>query len=35
MNQNIKDRLKVIMDLERLNETNSEGCSMCGKKFTP
>ena len=34
MNQNVKDRLKVIMDLEKLNATNEEGCSVCGKKFT-
>jgi hypothetical protein len=34
MNKKGKDSLKVIMDLEMLNTTNAEGCSMCGKKFT-
>ena len=25
---------EVIMDLEMLNRTNSQGCKACGKKFT-
>lgn len=34
MNQNAQSRLKVIIDLEILNSTNTEGCASCGKKFT-
>jgi hypothetical protein len=25
---------KIIMDLQRLNETNAEGCLACGNKFS-
>jgi hypothetical protein len=27
-------RLKIIMDLERLNRSNAEGCPACGRKFS-
>jgi hypothetical protein len=29
-----KQRLKIIMDLERLNSSNAEGCPACGRKFS-
>ncbi len=29
-----KQRLKIIMDLERLNRSNAEGCPACGHKFS-
>lgn len=28
------DKQRFIMDLERLNRFNSEGCPACGKKFS-
>lgn len=35
MNHNdTRNRLKVIMDLEKLNATNARGCAACGRKFT-
>jgi hypothetical protein len=29
-----KNRLKTIIDLEKLNRFNDEGCPACGRKFT-
>ena len=29
-----KSRLKTIIDLEKLNSLNEEGCPACGRKFT-
>ena len=29
-----KRRLKTIIDLEKLNRLNEEGCPACGRKFT-
>ncbi len=29
-----KSRLKTIIDLEKLNSLNDEGCPACGGKFT-
>jgi hypothetical protein len=29
-----KNRLKTIIDLEKLNSLNEEGCPACGRKFT-
>ena len=29
-----KKRQKVIIDLEKLNTLNAEGCAACGRKFT-
>ena len=31
---NPKSDLKTIMDLEKLNTYNAEGCGACGRKFT-
>ena len=28
-----EDRQKFIIDLERLNTLNAEGCAACGRKF--
>ena len=28
-----KSRLKTIIDLEKLNRLNEEGCPACGRKF--
>ena len=28
-----KNRLKTIIDLEKLNSLNAEGCPACGRKF--
>ena len=33
MTQDIRNRLKVIMDREKLMSTNAEGCPACGRKF--
>lgn len=27
-------KLKILMDLEKLNTLNKEGCLACGRKFT-
>lgn len=27
-------RLKIILDLEKVNELNEEGCPACGNKFS-
>ena len=32
--ENPKLELKTIMDLEKLNTYNAEGCVACGRKFT-
>jgi hypothetical protein len=32
--ENPKSDLKTIMDLEKLNTYNAEGCGACGRKFT-
>jgi len=29
-----KNRLKTIIDLEKLNRFNAQGCPACGRKFT-
>lgn len=29
-----KNRFKTIIDLEKLNRLNDEGCAACGRKFT-
>ena len=29
-----KKQLKTIIDLEKLNSLNAEGCPACGRKFT-
>ena len=29
-----KDRLRTIIDLEKLNRYNDEGCPACNRKFT-
>jgi hypothetical protein len=29
-----KNRLRTIIDLEKLNRFNDQGCPACGKKFT-
>ena len=29
-----KGKLRVLIDLEKLNTLNREGCLACGKKFT-
>ncbi len=29
-----KNRYKTIIDLEKLNRLNAEGCPACGRKFT-
>ena len=34
MSQAAKNRLKTIIDLEKLNTLNAEGCAACGRKFT-
>jgi hypothetical protein len=34
MNASAKRRLKTIIDLEKLNRLNEEGCPACGRKFT-
>lgn len=28
-----RSKLKIIMDLARVNEVNAEGCPACGRKF--
>lgn len=28
-----QNKLKIIMDLSRVNEVNAEGCPACGRKF--
>lgn len=33
MNENIKKYRKSIINLEKLNTLNEEGCPACGKKF--
>jgi hypothetical protein len=34
MSASAKSRLKTIIDLEKLNSFNAEGCPACGRKFT-
>ena len=34
MSTSVKNRLKTIIDLEKLNSLNDEGCPACGGKFT-
>ena len=34
MKSDSKDRSKLIIDLEKLNTMNSDGCPGCGGKFT-
>ncbi|MGD8989829.1 MAG: hypothetical protein PVI00_00110 [Desulfobacterales bacterium] len=34
MTQADRDRFKTIIDLEKLNRFNAEGCPACGRKFT-
>ncbi len=34
MAASVKNRLKTIIDLEKLNSLNEEGCPACGRKFT-
>ena len=34
MSPDERRRLKTIMDLEKLNSSNDEGCPACGRKFT-
>ena len=34
MAQSDKKQLKTIIDLEKLNSLNAEGCPACGRKFT-
>jgi hypothetical protein len=33
MSSSIRDRQKTIIDLEKLNTLNAEGCAACGRKF--
>ena len=33
MTRSEKNRLKTIIDLEKLNTFNAEGCVACGRKF--
>ena len=33
MTRSEKNRLKTIIDLEKLNTFNAEGCAACGRKF--
>ncbi|MDJ0830540.1 MAG: hypothetical protein QNI92_11855 [Desulfobacterales bacterium] len=28
------DKQKIILDLEKVNTLNAEGCAACGRKFT-
>ncbi|UCF95665.1 MAG: hypothetical protein JSW39_17240 [Desulfobacterales bacterium] len=30
----MKEKQKTIIDLEKLNSLNAEGCPACGKKFS-
>ena len=34
MNSSENQALKIIMDLEKVNTLNAEGCPACGKKFS-
>ncbi len=34
MEKSNKETKKMIMDLEKLNTFNAEGCAACGKKFS-
>ena len=34
MNSSQKQKLKIIMDLEKVNTFNAQGCPACGRKFT-
>jgi hypothetical protein len=34
MTASARSRLKTIIDLEKLNSLNDEGCPACGRKFT-
>ena len=34
MNHATHSRLKSIIDLDKLNTLNAEGCPSCGRKFT-
>lgn len=29
-----KRKLRILIDLEKLNTLNEEGCAACGRKFT-
>ena len=29
-----RDKFKMMLDLEKVNELNAEGCAACGRKFT-
>lgn len=29
-----KEKYKIMLDLEKMNELNAEGCAACGGKFT-
>ncbi|UCD31284.1 MAG: hypothetical protein JSW04_09360 [Desulfobacterales bacterium] len=31
--ETLRSNLKTIMDLEKLNTYNAEGCAACGRKF--
>ncbi|MDX9785818.1 MAG: hypothetical protein RBT11_03495 [Desulfobacterales bacterium] len=33
MKSTLQSKYKVIIDLAKLNELNSEGCAACGRKF--
>ena len=30
----MSDKQKIILDLEKVNTLNAEGCAACGRKFT-
>ena len=34
MKTKTKDKYKLVLDLERLNSLNAEGCPGCGGKFS-
>ena len=34
MGKNMRKKHKSIIDLQKLNELNEEGCPACGRKFT-
>ena len=34
MKSNIRKKYQSIIDLQKLNELNAEGCPACGRKFT-
>lgn len=33
MKDELKEKRKVMLDLQKLNELNAEGCPACGRKF--